>query len=229
MPPRILIIDDEKSIQRSLKISLEAAGFDVRQASDGLQGLAAFESQQPDLVLLDLGLPDISGLKVLTGIRERSRVPVIILSVRDQERQKVEALDLGANDYLTKPFGVQELLARMRVALRNSGEQPAQLSTLFELGPLRVDRERQLVWKHDQAVKLTKTEYKLLNLLMRHVGKVLTHRQILEEIWGQAYVSETHYLQVYISQLRRKLEDEPTSPRLILTEPGAGYRLAAEA
>ncbi len=232
MSQRILIIDDEKSIQRSLKLSLEAAGFSVRQAADGLQGIEAFSSQSPDLVLLDLGLPDMSGLKVLSSIREQSRIPVIILSVRDQERQKVEALDLGANDYLTKPFGVQELLARMRVALRTSADRQNQTGEvtdpMFQLGSLRVDRERHLVWKNDLPVKLTKTEYKLLSLLVRHAGKVLTHRQILTEIWGDAYQGETHYLQVYISQLRRKLEAEPTAPQLILTEPGAGYRLALD-
>lgn len=228
MSQRILVVEDEKSIQRTLRISLEAAGFEVRVAGDGQQALDSFTRQLPDLVLLDLGLPDTSGIKVLQQIREASRIPVIILSVRDQERQKVEALDYGAHDYLTKPFGVPELLARIRAALRNSAERQHIPETQFCLGPLRVDQANHLVLKREQPIKLTKTEYKIFTLLIRHAGKVLTHRQMLDEIWGEACRHETHYLQVYISQLRRKLEDDPTEPRMILTEPGMGYRLAAE-
>ncbi|PKL75853.1 MAG: DNA-binding response regulator [Candidatus Melainabacteria bacterium HGW-Melainabacteria-1] len=229
MSQRILVIDDEAPIQRSLRIALEAAGFEVLLAGDGQAALETFRRQMPELLLLDLGLPDVSGLELLKRVRELSRVPVIILSVRDQERQKVEALDLGANDYLTKPFGMQELLARIRAALRNSPERLTQQADVYRQGALCVERSSHRVIKHGQLIKLTKTEYKLLDLLIEHAGKVLSHRQILAEIWGDAYLSETHYLQVYVSQLRRKLEDEPTQPQLILTEAGVGYRLSSEA
>lgn len=225
MPQRILIVDDESALQRSLQIALEAAGFEVLLADDGQTALALFVQQQPALILLDLGLPRLSGIEVLKQLRAQSQVPVIVLSVRDQERQKIEALDLGANDYLSKPFGLGELQARIRAALRNRPHIQAE-SEMFSLGPLRVNRLSRQVWKNEQPVKLTKTEYKVLELLMAHAGKVLTHKQMLETIWGTAYTQETHYLQVYVSQLRHKLEADPTQPQLILTEPGVGYRLA---
>lgn len=224
---RILVIDDEKSIQRSLRIALHAAGFEVFQALDGSQALSRFAQCDPEIVLLDLGLPDMPGLEVLQRLREISRVPILILSVRDAERQKVEALDAGANDYVTKPFGVQELLARLRAALRNSPERPAAPARV-RLGHLVIDHQTQQVFKQGQPVKLTRTEARLLQLLLRHAGRVLTHRQMLEAIWGDACRQETHYLQVYVSQLRRKLEADPLQPSLILTEPGVGYRLAAD-
>lgn len=227
---RILVIDDEAQIQRFLKIALEGSGYEVILAENGRQGLTQASLQSPDLILLDLGLPDISGLEVLAQLREWSKTPVIVLSVQNQEREKVGALDKGADDYLTKPFGIQELLARMRVALRHSAERSGsgEASPIFEQAGIRFDPASHQVWKHEQKIKLTKTEYKLLALLVQHAGKVLTHRQLLTQIWGAEYVGESHYLQVYISQLRRKLEDDPNQPRLLLTEPGVGYRLALD-
>jgi two-component system, OmpR family, KDP operon response regulator KdpE len=226
MSQRILIVDDEDSLRRSLSISLLASGFEVLLAEDGEQALACFEREKPDLVLLDLGLPRISGLEVLKKIRAVSQTPIIILSVRNQERQKIESLDSGANDYLTKPFGVGELQARIRVALRNQMSSPDPLNRVV-LGDLRMDTSTRQVWKREHLVKLTKTEYRVLELLIQHAGKVLTHKQMLEAIWGKAYIKETHYLQVYVSQLRHKLEDDPTQPTHILTESGVGYRLAS--
>lgn len=230
MTQRILVVDDEVQIQRFLKIALEGSGYEVLLAETGQQALEVASLQTPDLVLLDLGLPDIGGLEVLRRLREWSRIPVLILSVQEHERDKVGALDHGADDYLTKPFGVQELLARIRVALRHSAERggPGELPPLFRLGELQVDLAGRRVSRGDQAIKLTKTEFKLLALLIQHAGKVLTHRQILREIWGAEYTGETHYLQVYISQLRRKLEADPAQPQLILTESGVGYRLSVD-
>lgn len=231
MSQRILLIDDEAQIQRFLKIALEGSGYEVLSADTGRTGLEAASLHNPDLILLDLGLPDIGGQEVLQRLREWTRVPVIVLSVQEQERDKVTALDHGADDYLTKPFGVQELLARMRVALRHSAERAGQseVPAVFAFGPVKVDRSSRQVTRGGEIVKLTKTEFRLLNLLIQHAGKVLTHKQILREIWGAEYTDEIHYLQVYISQLRRKLEEDPNRPRLILTEPGVGYRLSTEA
>lgn len=228
MAQRILVIDDEPQIQRFLRIALEASGYEVLLADTGRQGLEQASLQSPDLIILDLGLPDLSGLEVLAALRGWSRVPVMILSVQDQERDKVQALDQGADDYLTKPFGIQELLARLRVALRKQADTVAASEPVFRSGPLTLDRTTRQVLKQGQVVKLTKTEYRLLALLVAHAGKVLTHRQILREIWGAEYVEEHHYLQVYISQLRRKLELDPAQPQLLLTESGVGYRLALE-
>lgn len=224
----ILVVDDEVQIQRFLRIALESSGYQVQLACTGGEGLEQAALLQPALIILDLGLPELSGLEVLTQLRTWSSIPVIVLSVRDQERDKVKALDLGADDYLTKPFGIQELLARIRVALRHAaGRGGTDESQLLENGPLKVDVLARRVCCRGSEVKLTKTEFNLLALLVQHAGKVLTHRQILVQIWGAEYGSETHYLQVYISQLRRKLEQEPTQPELILTEPGVGYRLQA--
>ena len=230
MSQKILVIDDESQIQRFLKIALEGSGYEVLLASQGQQGLEKAGLDSPDLILLDLGLPDLAGLEVLQRLREWTQIPVIVLSVQEQERDKVAALDRGADDYLTKPFGVQELLARIRVALRHAAArtEPGDDNSSVQFGPIRVDRASRQIWKGEEPVKLTKTEYKLLALLIQHAGKVLTHRHILREIWGAEYTGETHYLQVYVSQLRRKLEDDPTQPRLILTESGVGYRLMAE-
>lgn len=224
MSQRILIVDDEASLRRSLSITLQASGFEVLSAKDAKSALVCLAQHPLDLVLLDLGLPDASGLTVLQSLRQSSQVPVIILSVRNQEHQKIEALDAGANDYLTKPFGVGELQARIRVALRNHIASP-DLEDIVVLGNLRFDRASRQVWKNDSLVKLTKTEYRVLSLLLQNVGKVITHKQMLSEIWGEPYLKETHYLQVYISQLRHKLEEDPTCPVRILTEPGVGYRL----
>ena len=230
MSQKILVIDDESQIQRFLKIALEGSGYEVLLASQGQQGLEKAGLDSPDLILLDLGLPDLAGLEVLQRLREWTQIPVIVLSVQEQERDKVAALDRGADDYLTKPFGVQELLARIRVALRHAAArtEPGDDNSSVQFGPIRVDRASRQIWKGEEPVKLTKTEYKLLALLIQHAGKVLTHRHILREILGAEYTGETHYLQVYISQLRRKLEDDPTEPRYFLTEPGIGYRLLAE-
>jgi two-component system KDP operon response regulator KdpE len=222
--PRVLVIDDELQIRRFLRISLEAGGYEVHEVANGLDGLGRAAQLRPDLIILDLGLPDISGLEVLRRLREWTATPTIILSVRDADRDKVAALDAGADDYLTKPFGLEELLARLRVAQRHA--QPGPRSTTYRMGAIEVDLSRRQVTRDGEAVKLTPTEYALLRLLIQHAGRVLTHKQILREVWGPDYVEETHYLRVYFAQLRQKLEDDPSRPRLILTEPGVGYRLA---
>jgi two-component system KDP operon response regulator KdpE len=223
--PLALIIDDELQIRRFLRISLESNGYRVHEALNGQEGLAQASVLRPDVVILDLGLPDVDGLDVLKRLREWSQVPVIILSVRDADAEKIAALDAGADDYLTKPFSVGELLARLRVARRHA--QPLPESAVFHLGALAVDLSRRLVTLNDEPVKLTPTEYALLRLLIQHGGKVLTHRQILREVWGPEYVDETHYLRVYVAQIRQKLESDPNRPSILLTEPGVGYRLAA--
>jgi two-component system KDP operon response regulator KdpE len=223
--PLVLIVDDEAQIRRFLRISLESNGFRVHEATTGAQGLAQAALLRPDAVILDLGLPDEDGLSILERLREWSRVPVVVLSVRDSDTDKVRLLDAGADDYLTKPFSVSELLARLRVALRHS--QPGEDEAIFQRGRLSVDLGRRLVTLEDEPVRLTVTEYALLRLFVQHAGRVLTHSQILREVWGPQYVQETHYLRVYVAHLRQKLEDDPSNPRLILTEPGVGYRLAA--
>lgn len=220
--PIVLVIDDEAQIRRFLRISLESNSYRVREAFTGQEGLAQVALLRPDVVILDLGLPDIDGLQVLARLREWSRVPVIILSVRDADADKIAALDAGADDYLTKPFSVGELLARLRVAQRHA--QPAPEAAIFQAGSLKVDLVRRSVTVNDEAIKLTATEYAFLRLLVQNAGKVLTHRQILREVWGPPYVDETHYLRVYAAQLRRKIEDDPAQPKLLLTEPGVGYR-----
>ena len=224
--PLVLVVDDELQIRRFLRISLEANGYNVQEADRGRDALVRAAQLRPDLIILDLGLPDLDGLQVLASLREWSTAPVIILSVRDADREKVAALDAGADDYLTKPFSVDELLARLRVALRHA--HPGQPEAIFKSGNLQVDLARRVVTVRGEPVKLTPTEYALLRLLIQHVGKVLTHRQILKAVWGPEYVDETHYLRVYFAQLRQKLESDPTRPRLIVTEPGVGYRLVAE-
>jgi two-component system KDP operon response regulator KdpE len=223
--PAVLIVDDEAQIRRFLRISLESNGFRVHEATTGAQGLAQAALLRPDAVILDLGLPDEDGLTILKRLREWSRVPVVVLSVRDSDTDKVNLLDAGADDYLTKPFSVSELLARLRVALRHS--QPGEDEVVFQRGRLSVDLGRRLVTLEDEPVRLTVTEYALLRLFVQHAGRVLTHSQILREVWGPQYVQETHYLRVYVAHLRQKLEDDPSNPQLILTEPGVGYRLAA--
>jgi len=220
---RVLVVDDEIQIRRFLKISLEANGYHIDEAIDGQSGLTKAGQIRPDIIILDLGLPDMGGLEVLGRLREWTQTPVIVLSVRDADRDKIAALDAGADDYLTKPFSMDELLARMRVAQRHA--QPESQSSIFTHGDLQVDLTRRLVTKRGEPVKLTPTEYALLRLLIQHRGKVLTHRQILREVWGPEYVDETHYLRVYFAQLRQKLEDDPALPKIFLTEPGVGYRL----
>jgi len=219
----VLVVDDEIQIRRFLRISLEANGYAIEEAENGHDAVLKVARLRPDLIILDLGLPDMDGLEVIKRLREWSQVPVIVLSVRDTDRDKVALLDAGADDYLTKPFSVDELLARMRTAQRHARQedQPA----IFTCGHIQVDMARRMVMRHGEPVKLTPTEYALLRLLVQNAGKVLTHRQILQEVWGKEYVDETHYLRVYFAQLRQKLEDDPTLPNLIHTEPGVGYRL----
>jgi two-component system, OmpR family, KDP operon response regulator KdpE len=222
--PQVLVIDDEVQIRRFLRISLEAHGYRVHEAVRGDEGITRAATIRPDLIILDMGLPDMDGQDVLRRLREWTKTPVIILSVRDSDRDKVAALDAGADDYLTKPFSTDELMARLRAALRHAA--PAGEQQLFQSGTLTVDLTRRLVTLHGEPVRLTPTEYALLRLLIQHAGKVLTHRQILRAVWGPEYENETHYLRVFFAQLRQKLEADPARPALILTEPGVGYRLA---
>ena len=223
MLPRVLVVDDEKAIQRFLKNALSSAEFSVHIVGSGKEALTAAIAIRPDLIILDLGLPDMDGVEVLRRLREWTKVPVIILSVRDREDEKVAALDSGADDYVTKPFGIGELLARMRVALRKSIQQSPE--PVYRVDGLEVDLEHRRVVAQGKEVQLTPTEYDLLRLLVTHAGKVITHNQILRQIWGPAYVEQPHLLRVNISNLRRKIEPEPNRPRYILTELGVGYRL----
>lgn len=222
----ILIIDDEPQIHRFLKHSLAAAGYHLLHAETAAVGLAAFSAHKPDIIVLDLGLPDLDGKAVIGQIRQTSQTPIIVLSARDQEAEKIAALDLGADDFVAKPFGIGELLARIRVCLRASRAIAAQTHKLA-LGDLTIDDEAHRVERAGNAIRLTPKEFDLLALLARNAGKVLTHRQILQSLWGPAHVEDTPYLRVFIGQLRQKIEAEPTSPRLILTEPGVGYRAVA--
>jgi two-component system KDP operon response regulator KdpE len=216
-------------MRRFLTATLRAHDFQVVEAATAREGLAQAAGRNPDLILLDLGLPDIDGLEVARTIRRSARTPIIVLSARGQEHDKVSALDLGADDYLTKPFGVPELLARIRVALRHAAVPPgAPPDPLFEVGDLRVDLLRRQVLRGGEEVHLTPTEYKLLGALVRQAGRVVTHAQLLHEVWGANYVNQTHYLRVYMAQLRHKIEHDPTRPRLITTESGVGYRLRDE-
>jgi two-component system, OmpR family, KDP operon response regulator KdpE len=220
----ILVVDDEPAIRRLLRTSLTGQGFDVLEAEDGAAALAAVEREKPDLVILDLGLPDLSGIEVIRSLRQRSALPIIVLSVRDDERGKVEALDGGADDYVIKPFGVDELVARIRTALRHrfqaQGEKP-----LFIAGDLTVDLVRRSVRRGGEDVHLSPKEYDLLAELVANAGKVLTHRHILTKVWGPAHTEDAQYLRVFIRSLRGKLEADPARPQHIITEPGVGYRL----
>jgi len=220
---RILLIEDELPIRRFLRASLVNEGYHVDEAATADAGLKAAASQPPDLIILDLGLPDLDGQQVLRQLREWTSAPVIILSARDQEQQKILALDGGADDYVTKPFSTGELLARMRTALRHAQPATAESSSI-EVGELRIDLGARLVYRHDQEVHLTPLEYKLLVTMLKHGGKVLTHRFLLKEVWGPQGAQENHYLRVYIASLRRKLEADPTRPRHLVTEQGVGYR-----
>lgn len=223
----ILLIEDEPEIRRFLRTALPAHGFRLYEAAAGKEGLAEAQSRNPDLILLDLGLPDYDGVDIIKQIREWTATPIIILSARDQEQMKVAALDLGADDYVTKPFGLEELLARIRTALRHA-VPPSAEESLYAFGTVRVDLGRRRVFVSDREVHLTPIEYKLLTTLIRHAGKVVTHRQLLKEVWGPLHVDEGHYLRVYMRQLRNKLEPQPANPRYLLTELGVGYRLRAE-
>jgi two-component system, OmpR family, KDP operon response regulator KdpE len=227
--PLVLLIEDEAQMRRFLRTALAANDYRLVEAETAREGLAQAASRNPDVILLDLGLPDRDGLEVARELREWSGAPIIVLSARGREEDKVKALDLGADDYLTKPFGVDELLARIRVALRHASATPgAPPEPVFEAGDLRVDRAARRVWRSGQEVHLTPTEYKLLITLIRHAGKVLTHRQLLKEVWGANYANQSHYVRVYMAQLRQKIEADPARPRLLITEPGVGYRLRDE-
>ena len=223
---RVLVVDDERAIRRYLHAALNAHGYVIYEAVNGQEALSAAAAERPDLIILDLGLPDIDGVEVTRQIREWSQIPIIILSVREQERDKVAALDAGADDYLTKPFSTGELMARIRVALRRSAQTSPE--PVFTSGELVVNLSRRLVTVRDQEISLTPTEYDLLHALVQHPGKVLTHRQLLQKVWGNAYETEAHLLRVNMSNLRRKIEPDPTRPRFIITEPGVGYRLRVE-
>jgi two-component system, OmpR family, KDP operon response regulator KdpE len=223
MTIKILIVDDEAAIRRLLKVSLKSQGYAIFEAAGGKEGIEQAAMSHPDLIILDLGLPDIDGLKVLKSIREWSQIPIIILTVRDSEIEKVTLLDAGANDYIIKPFSVPELLARVRAALRLS--QSTVDEAIFKNGPLEIDYAAHLVKLSGDAIKLTDTEYRLLSLLAKNAGKLLTQRQLLKDIWGISAIEHTHYLRIYIAQLRHKLEKDPSRPQIIITEPGVGYRL----
>ena len=224
----ILVVDDEPAIRRTLHINLVGHGYTVITAATGREAVAMADAQHPSLIVLDLGLPDFSGLEVIRRVRAISQVPIIILSVRGSERDKVAALDTGADDYLTKPFGAGELLARIRVALRHASRTPADQPVVFRSADLEVNLERRLVKVGGAEAHLTPTEFALLAALVRSPGKVMTDDMLLRSVWGPQYGEETHYLHVYVARLRKKLEADPQRPRYIVTEPGVGYRLLAE-
>jgi two-component system KDP operon response regulator KdpE len=224
-PAVVLIIDDEVQIRRLLRVTLEANGYRVFEAATGQEGLVEAAQRRPDAIVLDLGLPDMDGAAVLKRLREWSQAPVLVLSVREEEDDKVAALDNGADDYMTKPFSTVELLARLRVARRHA--QPIADNSVFRTGRLEVDLAGRTVTVKGQEVKMTPTEYSLLRLLVRNAGKVVTHRQILKEVWGPNYAEQTHYLRVYMAHLRDKIEADPSRPELLVTEAGVGYRLLA--
>ena len=223
--PLVLVIEDEPQMRRFLRASLASHGYDLCEATTTAEAVALATSRVPELVLLDLGLPDGDGVDLTRRLREWSRVLIIVISARGREEDKVAVLDAGADDYLTKPFGVSELLARMRVALRHVQQAAGMQTPIIEIGPLRIDLARREVKRDGVDLHLTPIEYRLLALLAQNAGRVLTHSQILKEVWGPGHADETHYLRVYMAQLRRKIEAEPARPRLLQTEPGVGYRL----
>ena len=225
--PVIVVIEDDLQIRRFLRTSLSVHGFQVIEAETGEQGLVEIGTRKPELVILDLGLPGMDGIEVIHKVREWSAVPIIVLSARSQESNKIAALDEGADDYLTKPFSIGELLARIRVSRRHAAQLAGDSTeTIFCLGDLQVDLSGRQVFIGEQEIHLTPLEYRLLTVLIHHAGKVLTHRQLLLQVWGPAYVEHAHYVRIYMGQLRRKLEADPTQPRYLLTEAGIGYRLA---
>jgi two-component system KDP operon response regulator KdpE len=226
MKPVVVVIDDEVQLRRLLRVTLEANGYKVFEAADGQLGLGEIAARHPDIVVLDLGLPDMDGQDVVVRIREWSSVPIVVLSVRESEHDKVTALRSGADDYLTKPFSTAELLVRMQVALRHA--QPAAEDTIFRSGPLTVDLSSRSVKVNGKPVKLTGTEYALLRLFVRYAGKVLTHPQIMEAVWGPTHREKVHYLHVYMTYLREKIEAVPAKPELLITEARVGYRLNVE-
>jgi two-component system, OmpR family, KDP operon response regulator KdpE len=226
--PVVVLLEDEPQIRRFLRATLTGQGYRLFEVGTGADALVEVAQRQPDVVVLDLGLPDMDGLEVIRRLREWSAVPIIVLSARGQERDKVGALDAGADDYVSKPFSAGELLARLRVALRHAAGAAHEDGAAFRLGELQVDLLRRQVSVAGTEVKLTPIEYKLLTTLVRHAGKVLTHQQLLREVWGPSHEDQAHYVRVYMAHLRHKLETEPARPRYLLTEPGVGYRLAAE-
>jgi two-component system, OmpR family, KDP operon response regulator KdpE len=229
LEPLVLLVEDEPQMRRFLRAALTGHGYKLVEAETGVSGLTEAATRNPEVILLDLGLPDLDGLEVTRRLREWATTPIIVISARGQEKDKVAALDAGADDYLTKPFGVGELLARIRVALRHRDAQAgAPEEPVFTLGPIRVDLAKRQVFVGEDEKHLTPTEYRLLTTLLRHAGKVLTHRQLLKEAWGPPYAGETQYLRVYMGQLRHKLEPDPARPRYLVTEPGVGYRLRTE-
>jgi len=226
MKPLILLIEDDAQIRRFLRAALDAEGYRLQESVTAEEGLAQAQSRQPDLILLDLGLPDRDGLEVIRSVREWGKIPILVLSARGQEKDKIAALDLGADDYVAKPFAVGELLARIRAALRRS--TAAAVGTVARFGAVEVDLEKRVVRVGAEEVHLTPNEYKLLQVLIQHAGKVLTQRQLLNEVWGPQHTEQAQYLRVYIAQLRRKLERNPARPKHLQTEPGVGYRLVTE-
>jgi two-component system KDP operon response regulator KdpE len=227
--PTVLLIDDEPQMRTFVRLALSAQGYRIVEAESGREGLQQAAAHTPDIVLLDLGLPDMDGLEVTRALREWTAVPVVVISARGQEHQKVEALDAGADDYLTKPFGTGELLARIRVALRHAARSAQDpLSSVVTIGQIRIDLARRLVFAKDEEVHLTPNEYKLLATLMKHAGRVMTHRQLLQEVWGPGHAHQMQYLRVFMAQLRQKLEENPAHPKYLLTEPGVGYRMKTQ-
>jgi two-component system, OmpR family, KDP operon response regulator KdpE len=226
MKPLILLIEDDAQIRRFLRAALDAEGYRLQESVTAEEGLAQAQSRQPDLILLDLGLPDRDGLEVIRSVREWGKIPILVLSARGQEKDKIAALDLGADDYVAKPFAVGELLARIRAALRRS--TAAAAGTVVRFGAVEVDLDKRVVRVDAQDVHLTPNEYKLLQVLIQHAGKVLTQRQLLNEVWGPQHTEQAQYLRVHIAQLRRKLERNPARPKHLQTEPGVGYRLVTE-
>ena len=226
--PRVLVIDDEPQIHRFLRAALQADGFEPLRADTGAEGLREIARTAPDAVVLDLGLPDMDGKQVLIKAREFYHEPIIILSARDRETEKIEALDLGANDYVEKPFGVGELLARLRAALRQRSHAAEPPPTIIRTGPLSIDFPRRLVMRGDKLVHLSPKEYDLLAKLALNAGKVMQHRDLLIAVWGPAHVDDTQYLRVFVGQLRQKIEGDPAEPQIILTEPGIGYRFVTD-
>ena len=225
----VVVIEDEPQIRKFLRATLEGQGYRLFEATTGADGVIEVGSRQPDVVIIDLGLPDMDGLDVIRRVREWTDVPIIVLSARGQERDKVTALDAGADDYVSKPFGAGELLARIRVALRHTAGASHELDeAVFKVRDLRVDLLRRQVFMAEKEIHLTPIEYKLLTTLVRHAGKVVTHQQLLREVWGPSHTEQAHYARVYMAHLRHKLETEPARPRYLLTEPGVGYRLTAE-
>jgi two-component system KDP operon response regulator KdpE len=226
--PVIVIIEDDPAIRLFLRTGLSSRDFKVFEAENGRQGIIEAGIRKPDLIILDMGLPDLDGIAVIKNIRQWSTMPIIILSARSAERYKIEALDAGADDYLTKPFSLGELLARIRVALRHSVSSPEQdQGEIFTIGAMKVDLLKRQVLIDDQEVHLTPIQYRLLSVLIKNAGKVLTHQYLLKEVWGLPYADNSHYLRIYMSQLRQKLEADPTQPQYLLTESGVGYRLKA--